>query len=124
MKRAIFFIPAALYYALIFYLSSKSYEVEIDILLFDKGIHIAEFALLGFLLSFGYFKSLESSFKTKAVLIISTGIILGSLDELHQYFVPLRYSEILDVVADAVGIAIGLFIYVYLSRKVKGRIFE
>ena len=119
MKRVLFFVPAVLYYALIFYLSSKSYEVEVNILFFDKGIHIVEFAILGFFLSFGCFQSIKLSFKGNVIFILATGILLGGLDEWHQSFVPLRSSDILDMVADAAGIFIGLFIYVNLTRLVK-----
>lgn len=122
MKKILFFIPAALYYALIFYLSSRSYDIKIDILFFDKVIHIVEFALLGILLSFGYFMSLKSSLMIKAVLTIFTGIILGGLDEFHQYFIPRRSIEFFDVVADAIGILTGLLLYYYFSRSVKGKI--
>jgi len=122
MKKILFFTPAAFYYVFIFYLSSRSYKIKIDILFFDKGIHLVEFAFLGFLLSFGYFMSLKSSLRIKAVFTFSSGILLGSLDEIHQYFVPRRTSEILDVIADAIGILIGLFVYFYFSRTVKAKI--
>jgi VanZ family protein len=123
MKKILFFVPAALYYAFIFYLSSRSYDIKIDILFFDKVIHIVEFALLGLFLSFGYFMSLKSSLMMKAVLIICTGIILGGLDEFHQYFIPLRSIEFFDVLADAMGILSGFFLYYYFSRSVRGKIF-
>ena len=123
MKKILFFIPAALYYAFIFYLSSRSYDIKIDVLFLDKAIHLAEFALLGILLSFGYFMSLKSSLIIKAVLTVCSGILLGGLDEFHQYFIPRRSIEFLDVVADAFGIIIGLFLYFYFSRTVKGKIF-
>jgi len=121
MKKILFFTPAVLYYVLIFYLSSRSYEVKISILFFDKGVHLVEFAFLGFLLSFGYFMSLKSSLMVKAGLTFASGILLGTLDELHQYLVPLRSTEILDVLADAIGILIGLFVYFYFSQTVKGK---
>jgi len=121
MKKILFFTPAVLYYVLIFYLSSRSYEVKISILFFDKGVHLFEFAFLGFLLSFGYFMSLKSSLMVKAGLTFASGILLGTLDELHQYLVPLRSTEILDVLADAIGILIGLFVYFYFSQTVKGK---
>ncbi|NIM59679.1 MAG: hypothetical protein GTO16_12180 [Candidatus Aminicenantes bacterium] len=123
MKKILFFIPAALYYALIFYLSSRSYDIKIDILFFDKVIHIVEFALLGLFLSFGYFMSLKSSLMMRAVLTIFTGIILGGLDEFHQYFIPRRSIEFFDVIADAVGVLSGFLLYYYFSRSVKGKIF-
>ena len=121
MKKILFFTPAVLYYVLIFYLSSRSYEGKIYILFFDKGVHLVEFAFLGFLLSFGYFMSLKSSRMVKAGLTFASGILLGTLDELHQYLVPLRSTEILDVLADAIGILIGLFVYFYFSQTVKGK---
>ena len=121
MKKILFFTPAVLYYVLIFYLSSRSYEVKISILFFDKGVHLFEFAFLGFLLSFGYFMSLKSSLMVKAGLTFASGILLGTLDELHQYFVPLRSTEVLDVLADAIGILMGLFVYFYFSQTAKGK---
>jgi len=123
MKKILFFTPATLYYAFIFYLSSRSYDIEIDVLFLDKVIHLVEFALLGILLSFGYFMSLKSSLMIKAALTISSGILLGGLDEFHQYFIPRRSLEFFDVVADAIGILIGLFLYFYFSRTTKGKIF-
>lgn len=117
MKKLLFFAPSAVYYALIFFLSSKSYKVQPEIPFLDKGVHLVEFGLLGLFLSLGYFKNLKSSFLLRAVLTILSGIVLGALDEGHQYFVPGRSTEILDLVADTVGICAGLLVYVYLSRK-------
>ena len=119
MKRVLFFTPAVLYYALIFFLSSKSYEVDVNIPFLDKGIHVIEFAILGFFLSFGCFRSLKLSFKGNVALILAAGLLLGGLDEWHQSFVPQRSSEVLDLVADVAGIFIGLFMYVYLRRLVQ-----
>ena len=117
MKRAFYFLPAALYYALIFYLSSRSYGIDVGPPHLDKAVHCVEFALLAFLLSLGFFKSLKSSFKGKAVLTVSTGLLLGLLDETHQYFVPLRQFEVLDLAFDSLGILIGLLVYFFVSRK-------
>lgn len=123
MKKILFFIPAALYYTFIFYLSSRSYVIKIDILFFDKVIHLVEFAFLGFLLSFGYFMSMKSPLMVKAVLTICSGILLGGLDEFHQYFIPRRSIEFFDIIADAIGILIGLLLYYYFFRTAKGKIF-
>jgi len=123
MKKILYFTPAALYYAFIFYLSSRNYDIKIDILFFDKVIHLVEFAFLGLLLSFGYFMSLKSPFMVKAVLTICSGILLAGLDEFHQYFIPRRSVEFFDIVADAIGILTGFLLYYYFSRTVKGKIF-
>ena len=124
MKKILFSTPAVLYYAFIFYLSSRSYDIKIDILFLDKVIHLVEFAFLGLLLSLGYFMSLKSSLTVKALLTICSGILLGGLDEFHQYFIPRRSIELLDVISDAIGILIGLLLYYYFSRTAKGKVFS
>lgn len=121
MKRILFFLPAGLYYGLIFFLSSQSFEVEVEVSFLDKGVHFLEFAVLGVFLAFGFFLGLESTLRVKSVFTVVTGFLLAGLDELHQYFVPLRSMEALDLVADAAGILCGLGISLYLMRTRKGQ---
>lgn len=118
MKKLIYFVPAIIYYILIFFLSSGSYGSKVDISFLDKGIHCLEFAILAFLISYGFFKGLKYSMKSKAIMTIMSGLLLGVSDEIHQYFVPQRQFEILDIIADGVGIIVGLCFYLYLSRRV------
>jgi VanZ family protein len=115
-------MPAILYYALIFFLSSMSFKGQASVPFLDKGLHLVEFGLLGFLLSLGYFLSLKSSFRIKSSFTLASGILLGSLDEIHQYFVPNRSFEILDIVADSLGILIGLAVFYYFSRTNRGKV--
>ncbi len=124
MKKFLYFAPACLYYALIFAFSSRSYPIEIEVPFFDKWIHFVEFGVLGFLVAFGYFKSLKSSLRMKGTFTFASGVLLGILDEIHQYFVPGRNSDVLDALADALGIALGLFLYWYLSQKMRLRILD
>jgi len=124
MKNLVYFVPAALYYTLIFIFSSRPHPIEIGVPLFDKWIHLVEFGLLGLLISFGYFKSLKSSLRIKGTLTFSSGALLGILDEVHQYFVPGRRSDILDATVDTLGIALGIFLYWYLSQKMKLKTLE
>lgn len=122
MRKFLFFVPAALYYAIIFILSSSRVKVQVSLPSLDKGVHLMEFALLGFLLSFGFFLSFGSSFRVKSVFILASGILLGCLDELHQCFVPERSFEVLDIVADSIGILIGLITFYYLSNTKRGKV--
>lgn len=117
MKKIFFFLPAILFYALIFFMSSRSLRVEVGFQLFDKVIHILVFAVLALLLSFGFFKTLKSFLPIKVFLVLLGGVFLGILDEVHQSFVPQREFETMDILADGVGIVIGLGIYVLLYRK-------
>ena len=122
IRRILFFIPAALYYGLIFFLSSRSFESQVDILFLDKGVHFLEFTLLGFFLAFGYFLSLKSSPSTKSYLTVISGMLLSGLDELHQYFVPTRSLEAMDFAADSIGILAGLLIFFFLSKTEMGKL--
>jgi len=42
----------------------------------------------------------------------SLSILYGISDEIHQYFVPFRYSSVMDVVADGLGASLGISIYI------------
>jgi VanZ family protein len=122
MRKFLFFVPAGLYYALIFILSSLRVKGQVSLPFLDKGLHLVEFTLLGFLLSFGFFLSFGSSVRVKSVFTLTSGILLGCLDELHQYFVPERSFEVLDIVADSIGILMGLIAFYYLSRTNRGKV--
>jgi VanZ family protein len=117
MKKLPYFIPAILYYLLIFALSSQNLNLDLPGLGFDKVAHFIEFSLLGFFLSVGYFNAFRFSAAVKAVLVFLTGLPLGILDEIHQLYVPGRTSAIGDAVADAAGIVWGILMYLYLARR-------
>lgn len=124
MKKILVFLPAFLYYSLIFYFSSRSISLKAYIPFMDKAIHLIEFAILGFLLSFGHFLSSRSRLKLRAYLTLLSGALLGALDEFHQYFVPGRSTEILDWVSDVLGVLVGLLIFIFLFRRAKGKILK
>jgi VanZ family protein len=119
MRKLRYFIPALGYYLLIFLLSSRNLGIGVDIRGADKVAHLLEFGLLGFLLSIGFFKALSSSPTVKIAVTAVSGLTFGVLDEFHQYFVQGRSSDARDALADAVGVACGIMIYVYLTKKRK-----
>ena len=69
----------------------------------DKTLHFIAFAILSLLLFFSYHISL---WKGIAYLLFYACFI-----EFSQYFTPNRCAEWLDIVADSIGIAIGLLLY-------------
>lgn len=117
MKKLRYFVPAILFYLLIFFLSSQNGDIDLPGRGLDKVAHLIEFSLLGFFLSLGYFKTFAFPPAIKSVLVFFTGLSLGVLDELHQLFVPGRKSEIEDVMADAAGIVCGILVYRYLGKR-------
>lgn len=120
-KKASYFVPAFLYYVLIFILSSQSFNNHLPGQGFDELAHFLEFSLLGFFLSFGYFNAFSLTPAVKSVLVLLTGLPLGILDELHQRFVPGRTSALTDILADGAGIIAGILVYLYLAKRKSDR---
>ena len=73
----------------------------------DKFLHFFVFGLLGLLMARSFKKSRFKLFNNyyHILAIILTGLY-GIIDEYHQYFVPGRYCDIYDFIADSVGIII------------------
>jgi len=119
MKKLRYFIPAILFYLLIFFLSSQDLNIDLPAHGLDKVAHFFEFALQGFLLSVGFFNAFSLSPAVKSTLALLTGLSMGILDEFHQLFVPQRTSDIRDALADAAGIVAGILVYRYLAGRKK-----
>jgi len=76
----------------------------------DKSIHFIAFAVLTLLLRFAYS---ITWFQTFLLLFVYAVFI-----EFSQYFTPNRSAELLDVVADVIGIGIGLLFYPFIQRLI------
>jgi len=116
-KKLIYFLPSALYCALIFFLSSGPININLKFFYWDKGWHWLEFSVLGFLLAFGYFKLLDKRPPLSMYLTFMTGALIGVSDETHQLFVPGRNCDWKDWLADLSGIVVGLIVYLLLKNK-------
>ena len=117
MKKVLPFLPAALYYCLIFFVSSQSHPLRVPVANFDKLAHGAAFSVMGFLLAFGFFKGLHASLKIKILSVWLLGTGLGILDEIHQVFVRGRTSDPLDAIADGIGVGLGILLYWLVVRE-------
>jgi VanZ family protein len=112
-KRIWFLV--VLYAGAIFYLSSISNPPQPlapkDPLweLLTSLEHVAEYTILGGLLYLG-FRSLGGKTKDRAIIFaVLAASLYGASDEFHQYFVPNRYCDIKDFLADSAGGLIGSF---------------
>jgi len=120
-KRIFYWLPALLYMALIFYMSShpspeaaRRLPVYFDI----KLVHIIEY---GILTALYYFALTRSFFLKKSCLnaySFMLTVLYGLTDEFHQLFVPSRSGKLEDIAADMIGAGIFLAsIYLYLELK-------
>jgi VanZ family protein len=114
-RIALAWAPAVVYMAAIFAASSVSLETPLvsRFPLQDKGLHALEFAVLGFLLAHATLRTWPfHAWWRVAALAVVIGVAWGVLDELHQALVPGRHADLLDAVADSVGVVIGVVVRV------------
>jgi VanZ family protein len=73
-----------------------------------KCAHVTEYAVLGALL----YRALE-----REVSALAAGIAYAATDELHQHFVHGRHASPVDVGIDAVGVAVGMLVWLRLRPR-------
>jgi hypothetical protein len=97
-------LPSIIYMAAIFVVSSVSDVGPMPGGVSDKSLHMLSYAVLGVLLLIPLARGVWAGVSWKrALAAIVLATLYGMSDEFHQSFVPGRSSDILDVVADAIG---------------------
>ena len=106
-SRAALWLPALVYMVLIFGVSSESNPMPaLTGHVWDKLLHLSEYAGLAFLLC----RALAGEGLSWAIAIVIAAILTsayGASDEVHQMFVPLRTSDVHDWFADTLGALAG-----------------
>jgi len=81
---------------------------DIEILSFDKLLHIIEYFILAFLMI-----NVTKIITFKSILIIIIiGIAYGGFNEIWQGAIAGRYASIYDAIANGIGMIIGSFVTV------------
>lgn len=99
MKR---YFPPILWMIVIFILSSipgSEFPKE-PFSGFSVLVHLVEYSILGML----WYRVLKKKF----IVVLIIGMLYGISDEIHQLFVPFREFSVLDMIADAAGVIIGV----------------
>jgi len=73
-----------------------------------KAAHVGEYAVLGGLL----YRALG-----REAPALAAGIAYAATDELHQHFVDGRHASVTDVGVDAVGVALGMLVWLRLRER-------
>jgi len=114
-RRWLAWIPAILWMAAIFYLSSLPNPLPIRERLLNivvkKTGHLVGYAILALFYRLAMVR--ERGLPETEAFPWSWGLTLfyAATDEFHQSFVPGRHSSALDVIIDGIGALIGLWLY-------------
>lgn len=79
-----------------------------------KAAHLTEYTILGILTN-----NMIKNINIKLYIGLIICIIYAISDEIHQFFIPGRTCQILDICIDSLGILIGLIIYKYYINFIK-----
>jgi VanZ family protein len=112
------FGPALLYMLLIWALSSFPIQVDFSrVPLRDKGVHFIEYGMLSVLLTHALRTTAphRNRLAVWATAVLIT-LVWGAIDEIHQAFVPGRFSDVGDLIADGCGGAVGSLVYLLIRR--------
>ncbi|MBN1882957.1 MAG: VanZ family protein [Deltaproteobacteria bacterium] len=113
-------IGVCVYCVLIFFASSiPGNDVDTGPPGVDKLLHLIEYLILSYLSFFAVRVQFPGTASGRVFLfafVFST--VYGISDEIHQYYVPLRECDPLDVVMDGLGSALGA--YWALVRSCRG----
>jgi VanZ family protein len=123
MRTIRFFLPAALYYGMIYFLSDQP-QIPIPSVfpLQDKIFHFVIYLGFGLCLLYGLARiDRLGGLRLRLAALVVLGIIAAGLDEFHQAFVPGRTADIADAAADVLGILAGWLIVRRLLHCPAGR---
>lgn len=71
----------------------------------DKIVHVVLYGVLAFL----WYRSLRIKALYRLIIVCLIGFVYGLIDEIHQLYVPLRYFDAYDLLADCIGTILGGF---------------
>ena len=114
--------PALLWAAFILLLtltSAKEFP-EVTLISFDKLIHVFMFMVQGYLLMRGFIRqsAVMSLRYSPVIFALLISVLLGAFTELMQaYLLANRAGEIYDFIANCIGSAAGVVIFVLLYGK-------
>jgi VanZ family protein len=78
---------------------------------FDKFEHIAAFIVFTFLMYFSFNK-------VNYITIFLTGLGYGILIEIIQHFLPYRVADVMDIIANIIGLLTGLLMIKIIRSKI------
>ena len=123
-RKVVPWLPVVLWMAVIFYLSAQPElphhpEALIDLVIKKLG-HMAEYAILAALAVWSLRRGTPSTEARAFLWALLLAASYAVTDEMHQYFVPGRNPQPLDVGFDVLGACLGLLFISKIMLAAKG----
>ena len=114
LKNITFYWLPLIVYGVLIYIQSDypSPDKLPSFILMDKMLHFLAYGIMGILFYRAY-QTLRIKNNRQMLFLLSvvSASLYGISDEIHQYFVPARNADILDVIADTFGAVCIVYIY-------------
>jgi len=122
-RRLVRWLPVLLWMGLIFYLSAQPDlphhpDDEVDLVIKKAG-HMAEYGILAGLFWWAWPKSGERRSRSILLYALALSGLYAISDEVHQFFVPGRDAQLLDIGFDVLGALLTLLLIPNLSKPVE-----
>ena len=113
------YLPLIIHWVTIFILTSLPSDKLPSVEVSDKINHFLAFFVLGFFLNLTLKYQTKFPELKKNIILITVIIASGYalLDELHQLLVPGRSAEVLDWIADFIGVFSGCFLAEFIYKR-------
>ena len=120
----IYYLPVIIWMLVIFWLSNRPKVVKLDNpssdFIIGKTAHLTEYAVLSVLLFWAVCKNLIVNKINWGIPFLYT-VFYAISDEVHQLFIPTRTGMARDVIIDAIGGVIGLWMLKIIVPKVRNK---
>lgn len=88
----------------------------------DKIAHVIAYLIFGMSVMYSL-QNLYPGFNYSRlkILVLIIGILYGASDEIHQYFVPGRSCDALDLISDSIGVYLSILMYPMFKKLVSAK---
>ncbi|MBT8378568.1 MAG: VanZ family protein [Ignavibacteria bacterium] len=120
-KKLLVYTPLIIYWIILFIATTLPVQSVPTFAVSDKLHHLAAYFVLSVLLHLTllFQRKSEYLFNNAPSMAIIIASVYGALDEMHQMFVPGRFAEVLDWLADLGGAVLGVVFVSFLIKKLK-----
>lgn len=115
-----YYLPIVVWLAIIFEVPTATHASGITGLPYhiDKAAHFFLYGVLGFLVVRAiYFRDKIPDMKQAILVAVGIAVFCAGLDELHQIYMPGRFSSFFDFVFDILGITASQIVFWYVIQR-------